>query len=164
MSEDEFTDDYDAIELDEETTRLLDQAPVDLGAPRPLTDFVFGSEVYCNNYKRLLALEAKQRTELDPFDWQLDVALNSHLGRDMFLLAGTGSRKTLALVMPAFLDPGLTIFLVLPLNALANVQVQEFTNWNLKAVAVNATTKYKNLKKVSSDRIHSRFYIHYHRN
>ncbi|CUA68278.1 hypothetical protein RSOLAG22IIIB_13672 [Rhizoctonia solani] len=87
------------------------------------------------------------RTNLDPLDWQLDVALNCHLGRDVFLLAGTGSGKTLALIMPAFMDPSLKIFLVSPLNALANAQVVEFNRWKLTAVAVNASTKYKNLKK-----------------
>ncbi|KDN42564.1 hypothetical protein RSAG8_06707, partial [Rhizoctonia solani AG-8 WAC10335] len=149
MSEDEYLDIYDDIELDEGTTRLLDQAPVhvDLGAPRPLKDFEFGSDEYCSNYKKAITLETKKRTGLDPFDWQLDVAPNSHLGRDVFLLAGTGSGKTLALVMPAFLDSGMKIFLVSPLNALANAQVEEFDNWKLKAVAVNATTKYKTLKK-----------------
>ncbi|KDN41835.1 hypothetical protein RSAG8_07206, partial [Rhizoctonia solani AG-8 WAC10335] len=125
----------------------LDQVPVDLGAPRPLTDFEFGSEGYRRNYKKALALETKERTHLDPHDWQLDVALNSHLGPDVFLLAGTGSGRTLALVMPAFLDLNLKIFLVSPLNALANAQVVEFDHWKLKAVPVNAITKYKNLKK-----------------
>ncbi|KDN48423.1 hypothetical protein RSAG8_03015, partial [Rhizoctonia solani AG-8 WAC10335] len=39
------------------------------------------------------------------------------------------------------------VFLVSPLNVLANAQVEEFDNWKLRAVAVDATTKYKNLKK-----------------
>ncbi|CAE6434688.1 unnamed protein product [Rhizoctonia solani] len=49
--------------------------------------------------------------------------------------------------MPAFLDSGLKIFLVSALNTLANAHVVEFGNWKLNAVALNATTKYKNLKK-----------------
>ncbi|KAG8735282.1 ATP-dependent DNA helicase sgs1, partial [Ceratobasidium sp. 423] len=142
VSEDEFQDTYSDIELDEEATRLLDQDLDDFEAPRPLDSFEFGSEDYCKNYRKSLAIETKARTNLDPFDWQLDVAVNTHLGWDVF-----SPGLTLVLVMPAFLSSNLTLFLVSPLNALANAQVKEFDRWKLKAVAVNATTKYKDLKK-----------------
>ncbi|KAG8704537.1 hypothetical protein FRC11_009783 [Ceratobasidium sp. 423] len=147
VSEDEFKDTYSDIEPDEEATHLLDRDLDDFGALRPLDSFEFGSENYCKNYRRSLGIETKARTNLDPFDWQLDVAVNTHLGQDVFLLVGTGSGKTLMLVMPAFLSSNLTLFPVSPLNALANAQVKEFDRWKLKAVAVNATTKYKDLKK-----------------
>ncbi|KAG8682185.1 hypothetical protein FRC11_000152, partial [Ceratobasidium sp. 423] len=116
VPEDEFQDTYSDIELDEEVTRLLD---------RDFDDFEFGSEEYRKYYRKALAIETKARTKLDPFDWQLDVAVNTHPRRDVFL-AGTGFGKTLALVMPAFLSSNLTIFLVSPLNALADAQVKEF--------------------------------------
>ncbi|KAG8707416.1 hypothetical protein FRC11_007459 [Ceratobasidium sp. 423] len=132
VSDDKTPDSGSDIELE----APLDQDPENFNPYLPLSRFEFGSEDYCANFKRALATEAKRRTKHEPFAC-----------RDGFLLAGTGSGKTLAMIMLSFLDTKFRVFMISPLNALANAQVKQFEDWNLKAVAVNATTRYKDLYK-----------------
>ncbi|KAG8687594.1 hypothetical protein FRC11_006937 [Ceratobasidium sp. 423] len=147
VSGDESSGTGSNIELDDRTNQLLDQDPDHHNPHFPLDQFEFGSEGYCDNFKKALAIESKRRTKYKPFAWQLEVALNAHLGRDGFILAGTGSGKTLAMILLSFVDTRFRIFMISPLNALANAQVKQFEDWNLKAVAVNMTTRYKDLFK-----------------
>ncbi|EUC55153.1 DEAD/DEAH-box helicase, partial [Rhizoctonia solani AG-3 Rhs1AP] len=146
-SDDELLDHNGDIQLDGATNKLLDQDPDKFNPYLPLDKFQFGSEDYCDNFKKALAAESKLRTKHGPFPWQLEVAFGCHLGRDGFLLAGTGSGKTLAMIGLAFLDKRHRVFLISPLNALANAQVKQFEDWGLTAVAVNATMRYKDLYK-----------------
>jgi ATP-dependent helicase YprA (DUF1998 family) len=140
-------DEYSDLELDEQELLLLDG---DLERPPSRGALVYSSGAYCASYKHSLALATRKATGIDPYPWQLDCSLASHLGRDVFLLAGTGSGKTLAFMMNCFLDPSITIWLISPLNALGNQQATTFRNWGLKAIAVNATTNYPGLYKVRS--------------
>ncbi|KDN33969.1 hypothetical protein RSAG8_12940, partial [Rhizoctonia solani AG-8 WAC10335] len=91
--------------------------------------------------------ESNRLTKHDPFPWQLEVALGYYLGRDGFLVAGTGSGKTLAMTMLPSLDNKHRVFMISPLDALANAQVKQFEDWVLTTVAVNAATRYKDLYK-----------------
>ncbi|KEP45375.1 DEAD/DEAH-box helicase [Rhizoctonia solani 123E] len=145
MSDNELLDKDGDIQLDKATNKLLDQDPNKFNPYLSLDKFQFGSEDYCDNFKKALATESKLCTKHNPFPWQLEVALSCHLGRDGFLLAGTGSGKTLAMIGLAFLDKRHCVFLISPLNALANAQVKQFEDWGLAAVAVNASTRYKDL-------------------
>lgn len=138
-------DKYSDLELDERDLLLLDR---DLEQPPSRDALVFGSEAYCVSYKKSLALATKRATGIDPYPWQLDCSLASHLGRDVFVLAGTGSGKTLAFMMNCFLDASITVWLISPLNALGNQQANTFRKWGLKAIAVNLTTDYPGLYKV----------------
>ncbi|KDN39233.1 hypothetical protein RSAG8_09004, partial [Rhizoctonia solani AG-8 WAC10335] len=151
VSEDRFSDYGSDIELDDKTNKLLEQDPAGYNPYLPLNKFEFGSVFYCDNFKKALVTESRLRTKHDPFPWQLEVALGCHLGRDGFLLAGTGSGKTLAMIMLAFLDKRHRVFMISPLNALANAQVKQFEDWGLTAVAVNAATRYKDLYKAFLD-------------
>ncbi|KAG8726950.1 hypothetical protein FRC11_014162 [Ceratobasidium sp. 423] len=142
---DNISDGYSDIELDEATKERLDRNPDDYDKPLPLSAFEFGSDDYYKNFKKSLSIKSKRPTGHTPFAWQLEVALNCHLGHDGFLLAGTGSGKTLAMIALTFLDKRYRVFMISPLNALTNAQVKQFKDWNLKAVAVNVTTRYKDL-------------------
>ncbi|EUC53482.1 DEAD/DEAH-box helicase [Rhizoctonia solani AG-3 Rhs1AP] len=124
------------IELDDKTNELLELDPAGYNPYLPLDKFEFGSVSYCDNFKKALTIEPKLRTKHEPFPWQLEVALGCHLGRDGFLLAGTGSGKTLAMIILSFLDRRHRVFIISPLNALANAQVKQFEDWGLTAVAV----------------------------
>ncbi|KDQ11367.1 hypothetical protein BOTBODRAFT_88214, partial [Botryobasidium botryosum FD-172 SS1] len=83
-------------------------------------------------------------TGLEPREEQLDVAVAIYHNRDVVLIAGTGRGKTLAFVMPCFLDKKITVIIVSPLNALEDNQAQCFQEWGLKATAVVVTSP-KNL-------------------
>ncbi|KDQ06676.1 hypothetical protein BOTBODRAFT_49263 [Botryobasidium botryosum FD-172 SS1] len=80
-------------------------------------------------------------TGLEPHEEQLDVAVAIYYNRDVVLIAGTGWGKTLAFIMPCFLDKKITIIIVSPLNALEDNQAQRFQEWGLKATAVNSATR-----------------------
>jgi hypothetical protein len=112
-------DEYSDLELDEQELLLLDG---DLERPPSRGALVYSSGAYCASYKHSLALATRKATGIDPYPWQLDCSLASHLGRNVFLLAGTGSGKTLAFMMNCFLDSSLTIWLISPLNVLGNQQ------------------------------------------
>ncbi|KAF8600638.1 P-loop containing nucleoside triphosphate hydrolase protein [Ceratobasidium sp. AG-I] len=137
-------DDYSDLELNEADLLLLDAPPEQ---PLSRNTLVYGSEAYCASYRHSLTLATQRATGITPHPWQLDCALASHLGRDVFVLAGTGFGKTLAFMMSCFLDSTLTVWLISPLNALGNQQAKTFSDWGLRAIAVNATTNYPGLYK-----------------
>ena len=105
----DFPDDYSDLELNEEDLRLLDTDP---GQPPSRSTSSYGSEAYCTSYKNSLAIATRNATGINPYPWQLDCSLASHLGRDVLVLAGTGFGKTLAFMMNCFVDPRLTVWLV----------------------------------------------------
>ncbi|KDN34528.1 hypothetical protein RSAG8_12374, partial [Rhizoctonia solani AG-8 WAC10335] len=147
-------DEYSDIELDEESWKRMGEEADQLGPlddpleePPGPGDLEHGSEAYIRNYRARLIWETRKRTKHTPREWQLQAALAVHLGRDVFVHAGTGSGKTLPFVMNCFLDPKLRVWLVSPLNALGNQQAKTFKDWKLGAVAVNSTTNYKGLYK-----------------
>ncbi|KAG8725671.1 hypothetical protein FRC12_024139, partial [Ceratobasidium sp. 428] len=142
-------DEYSEIEVTEELARVLD-APLDHALATPSLDNLnFGSKEYCDVYRTILRQKTWENTEpkIVPYPWQLDVALAIHLGRDVFLIAGTGFGKTLPFVMNCWVNKTLIVWIISPLNALANQQVRTFTKWNIRAVAVNSTTTYSGIYK-----------------
>ncbi|KAG9082563.1 hypothetical protein FRC06_004932, partial [Ceratobasidium sp. 370] len=129
----DFSDDEDLV-LTEDVLQLLDGALDDsLGALRRVLEL--GSEEYCINYKQRLVQKAQEIANITPYDWQLEAALATHLGKDLFILAGTGYGKMLPLVMNCWLDKSLIVWIVSPLNALANQQAKTFLGWGISATA-----------------------------
>lgn len=93
----------------------------------------------------------KLATGIEAHPWQVNTALAFLSGQDVFCLAGTGSGKTLAMVMPLFLVKNLILWLVSPLNYLANQQQERFESWGLPTIAVNSTTgSWSRIGKVST--------------
>ena len=108
-----------------------------------------------NQLRERLIKQTKARTGLTPRDFQLDTAVALWRNRDVVLVAGTGSGKTLPFVMPCFLSKHVVVVIVSPLNALQDDQVRrsfcrDFTNdnilqarrfreWGLHATTINAT-------------------------
>ncbi|KAG8682970.1 hypothetical protein FRC11_014130, partial [Ceratobasidium sp. 423] len=143
----DYLDEYGELELNEEESRLLD---TDLQLERPLGRGALerNSEEYAIEYKnRLTKLWLDNPAQIKPYDWQLDAALASHLGLDVLIIAGTGFGKTWSFVLNCLDDLRLLVYIISPLNALANQQAKIFNNANIKTVAVNSTTNYPGLHK-----------------
>jgi hypothetical protein len=149
-------DEYEGLVLSEDDLRMLDAPLV-----RPLSRgaLIIGSAAYATDYRQRLGTRTESITGFKPHSWQLDCAVASHLGQDVCLIAGTGFGKTLPFIMNCWLDPKLIVWIISPLNALGNQQARTFKDWGLEAIAVNATTNYPGLRKVSSSRVSLILYI-----
>jgi ATP-dependent helicase YprA (DUF1998 family) len=64
------------------------------------------------------------RSSLEPYDWQLDVAEALLLGLDSIVIAGTGSGKTIPFMLPLLIHPEKMILILSPLKVLQRDQVQ----------------------------------------
>jgi hypothetical protein len=89
-----------------------------------------------------------------PYAYQVRNAEALYYKRDVLCIAGTGSGKTLSFVMLCFLCPDAMVWIVSPLNFIEEQQSEQFRDWGLRAVAVNANTITPKLMAVSSMRIH----------
>ncbi|KAG9088671.1 hypothetical protein FRC06_001930, partial [Ceratobasidium sp. 370] len=144
----DYGEDYGDLVLTEELDQILNQ-PLDTPPNKSLAreDLVFGSDEYRADYKRRLTEKVQGVTKFTPHDWQLEAALAIHLGWDVFILAGTGFGKTLPFIMNCLLDPTMIVWIVMPLNALANQQARAFTRWKVPSIAVNSTTTHSGVYK-----------------
>ena len=74
--------------------------------------------------RRKISEEFKNRNNnMEPYEWQLDVAEAIILGLDCTVIAGTGAGKTMPFVMPLFAVSQKIIIGVYPLNSLEEDQV-----------------------------------------
>lgn len=142
-----YSDDYGAFDDDDELANAVDQ-PIERPLPPSKPDF--GTFAYYFNYKIRMGIACRLATGLHPYSWQLDIGLKAHLGLDIMLIAGTGFGKTLAFILLCFVDPTLIVWIISPLNALANQQAKQFNSWGLRSIAVNANTSSKEVFNVSS--------------
>jgi ATP-dependent helicase YprA (DUF1998 family) len=79
------------------------------------------------NTRRKISEEFKSRNNnLEPYDWQLDVAEAILLGLDCTVIAGTGAGKTMPFAMPLFAVSQKVIIGVYPLDSLEEDQVLKF--------------------------------------
>lgn len=73
--------------------------------------------------RKILTKRTRDLTGLTPRDFQLDAAIALWRNRDLMVIAGTGSGKTLSFVMSCFLSKNVVVVIVSPLNALQEDQV-----------------------------------------
>ncbi|QRV77009.1 DEAD/DEAH box helicase [Ceratobasidium sp. AG-Ba] len=106
---------------------VLDAATIE-DLPRPLT------------VRHHLALEAYRRTGKVPRDFQVDFALALDSGRDVVCIAGTGAGKSLAFIIIHFLREDVITWIISPLNVIENQMAKDYSEYSLRAVAVNAST------------------------
>ncbi|KAI9573490.1 hypothetical protein HD554DRAFT_1980743, partial [Boletus coccyginus] len=72
-----------------------------------------------------------------PHDFQLQASLAMLRGRDCVIIAGTGSGKTLCLLLPILLRPDLISVTISPLKRLQTTQVLESEQYGIKTIAIN---------------------------
>jgi superfamily II DNA helicase RecQ len=73
-------------------------------------------------------------------EWQLGGTLDILAGRDTILNAGTGSGKTMLIILPALLRPGSISITISPLKRLMASQAAELGRYGLRAAIVNEDT------------------------
>ncbi|KAF8322149.1 P-loop containing nucleoside triphosphate hydrolase protein [Clavulina sp. PMI_390] len=120
--------------LSKESRELLERA-------REITKVMFKRKKFkSDTFRAALCVAAKEVTNHNPYEWQLDVAEAAFLGLDTVISAGTGFGKTLPFVLVHLIVPDRLTIIVSPLNALEYDQVKRFEAMGLKACAVNAET------------------------
>ncbi|KAF9218744.1 hypothetical protein BS17DRAFT_668501, partial [Gyrodon lividus] len=75
-----------------------------------------------------------------PRAFQVEASLAILSGRDTLITAGTGSGKTLCLLIPMLLRPKSMSITILPLKRLQMMQVQECEKYNIRTIAINEDT------------------------
>lgn len=149
----EVFDDYDDLALDEDAICLL-ESPLD--CPLSRGALVRGLDAYATHFQARLATASESMTGYKPHPWQLDCTVLTHLGRDVCVIAGIGFGETLPFIMSCRVHPQLLVWIVSLLKALGNQQAKTFHDWGIRAIAVNATTNYPDLREASFSSIHPR--------
>ncbi|KAG1901029.1 P-loop containing nucleoside triphosphate hydrolase protein, partial [Suillus fuscotomentosus] len=72
--------------------------------------------------------------------FQLEAVLATLNGQDTIITAGTGSGKTLCIIIPMLLRPGTISMTISPLKCLQATQVLESTKYGIPTIAINEDT------------------------
>ncbi|CUA76196.1 hypothetical protein RSOLAG22IIIB_12112 [Rhizoctonia solani] len=143
---------YPDIEFTEEDLARIDEVGISdtttgYGVPTPAPN-VSHPSMDQTTYTEKLREAAKRATGFYPHPWQIAVAWAVYYGtRDALVVAGTGYGKTLPFVLNLFLNSAMIVWIILPLNYIEMEQVKVFTEWGLRAVAVNSMTMKQGLMK-----------------
>ncbi|CAE6448573.1 unnamed protein product [Rhizoctonia solani] len=137
---------YPELELtDEDLTRIDEIDNSDIGAinttPAPVPSLPSPPIIGPLTYTEALRVATKRATGFYPRAWQIALAWALYHGTcDALVVAGTGYGKTLPFILNLFLDSALLVWIVSPLNYIEMEQAKVFTNWGLRAIAVNSMT------------------------
>jgi len=72
-----------------------------------------------------------------PWQVQLEAGLAVYQGRNMIVNAGTGSGKTLSMVILLLMDPEAVGIIISPLNRLQSMQAKELEQFPIKPLVIN---------------------------
>ena len=75
-----------------------------------------------------------------PREFQLTATMATMSGQDTLVDVGTGAGKTLCMVLPCMLAPDTMAIIFSPLKRLQAVQVLVFSQYQIKAIAINEDT------------------------
>ncbi|KAG1721428.1 P-loop containing nucleoside triphosphate hydrolase protein [Suillus paluster] len=99
-----------------------------------------------NNNNRTDALRARliiyvlTATVIIPCQFQLEAMPATLNGRDSIITAGTGSGKTLCIIIPILLCPGTVTMTISPLKWLQATQVLESVKYGINTISINKDT------------------------
>ena len=128
-----------ALRLDDLEKLFLDLILPDL---RPPDDFLAPLSVKARRWALLgcILVFLLSHGKIVPRTFQLEAVLGSMENRDGIISSGTGSGKTLIMVMLQLLCPTDICLLVVPLKRLQYSQLEAFLSYGIKAVVVNEDT------------------------
>ncbi len=127
------------LPLDKLKLTYLDLIPANLAPP----DSFWASY---NNVKLAIGLQAclavweASKKKIVPNEFQLKATIAMMSGQDSLIDAGTGSGKTLCMIIPCLLAPESTSVVISPLKRLQAVHVLEFERYGVKTVSINEDT------------------------
>ncbi|KAG1893191.1 uncharacterized protein F5891DRAFT_963388 [Suillus fuscotomentosus] len=79
-------------------------------------------------------------TIIVPRQFQLEAVLATLNGQDSVITAGTGSGKTLCIIIPILLRPGTISMTISPLKCLQATQVLKSTKYGIPTISINEDT------------------------
>ncbi|KAH6877038.1 P-loop containing nucleoside triphosphate hydrolase protein [Coprinopsis sp. MPI-PUGE-AT-0042] len=82
----------------------------------------------------------EERFGKKPYKWQMDVTEAMLVGLDSFVIAGTGSGKTMPFMMPLMTDKKKKAIIISPLKLLQEDHARRCKELGISAVAVNGDT------------------------
>ncbi|KAH6866275.1 P-loop containing nucleoside triphosphate hydrolase protein [Coprinopsis sp. MPI-PUGE-AT-0042] len=82
----------------------------------------------------------EERFKKKPYQWQMDVTEAMIVGLDSFVIAGTGSGKTMPFMMPLLTDKRKKAIIISPLKLLQEDHARRCKELGISAVAVNGDT------------------------
>ncbi|KAK6985173.1 Werner syndrome ATP-dependent helicase [Favolaschia claudopus] len=128
-----------------------------LETPLPLSRFAFNAfrslsptfMATLTPAERLIALEAflcldiASKGKMAPRELQIRSAIAARQGKDLIVRSGTGTGKTLAMILPVLMLPkGSVVITVAPLRLIQDNHVSEFSKYGITSVAINSYTPY----------------------
>lgn len=124
---------------DSELCGEYQQIPVSLGPSGSFLDAALPEDKHTIMRLCLLHYAVSNQTRC-PRGFQIDAALALLNGRDCLVDAGTGSGKTLCMVLPMLLDPSGITITISPLKRLQSLQATEFRVFGINTIAINEDT------------------------
>ena len=110
-------------------------------APPALFWKSYSDEKLAIGLRACLAMWAASGKKLVPNEFQLNATIALMSGQDSLVDVGTGSGKTLCMILPCLLDsPGAISIVISPLKRLQVVQVLDFERYGIKTVGINEDT------------------------
>ncbi|KAG6848143.1 hypothetical protein H0H93_002999 [Arthromyces matolae] len=95
---------------------------------------------FCVLLDIFFVLDRASRGTLTPRRFQIQAAIAIQKGRDILVRAGTGYGKTLAMILPALLNPERVVITISPLRLIQQNHLQEFTKYGVPTLVVNKDT------------------------
>lgn len=76
-----------------------------------------------------------------PRQFQLEAGLVAYWGKNTLINAGTGSGKTLSVIIPLLMDPEVVSIIISPLKRLQSTQAKELERFLIKPIVINQDTE-----------------------
>ncbi|KAF7371288.1 II DNA helicase [Mycena sanguinolenta] len=91
--------------------------------------------------RALLLVYFASKCTIIPRQYQLETTNALEDGRDILVDSGTGSGKTLCMIIPNLMHPHTTSITISPLKRLQILQVSELQKWGINAISINEDTR-----------------------
>ena len=88
-------------------------------------------------FRACLLVFSASNGQVIPRQFQLSAGLAAYSGKDTIVNAGTGSGKTLSMVIPLLMNPQAVAIVISPLKRLQSTQAQEMKRFSIRPLVIN---------------------------